>query len=113
MQSLPDDLVGDVRPVKVAGVDMVHAGCDSLAEDGDGAVRVLGWPKYAGAGQLHCAVADPLDRQGCAGEREPSAERAFTYCITHFVVFLQWPRVRGLLGVEIDPSFEIGNQPWF
>ena len=39
MQSLPDDLVGDVR-AEVRRIDMVHAGGDSLAEDGDGTVRV-------------------------------------------------------------------------
>ena len=36
------------------------AGRDGLAEDGDGAVRVLGRPQHAGAGQLHRAVADPV-----------------------------------------------------
>ena len=63
VQGLPDDLVGDVRAVEVGRVDMVHAGRDGLAEDGDGTVRVLGRPPHAGAGQLHRAVAYPLDRQ--------------------------------------------------
>ena len=63
VQGLPDDLVGDVRAVVVGRVDMVHAGRDGLAEDGDGTVRVLGRPPHAGAGQLHRAVAYPLDCQ--------------------------------------------------
>ncbi len=77
MQGLPDDLVGDVRAVEVGRVDMIHAGRNGLAENGDGSVRVLGRPPHAGAGQLHRAVAHPLDRQGRAGEREPSAEDGF------------------------------------
>ena len=63
VQGLPDDLVGDVRAVEVGRVDMVHAGRDGLAKDGDGAVRIPGRPPHAGAGQLHRAVAYPLDRQ--------------------------------------------------
>jgi hypothetical protein len=34
VQSLADDLVGDVRAVEVAGVDLVDARRDGLAEDG-------------------------------------------------------------------------------
>src|SRR5215813_835787 len=63
VQRLPDDLVGDVRAVEVGRVDMVHAGRDRLAEDGDGAIKVLGRAPYAGAGQLHRAVAYPMNRQ--------------------------------------------------
>ena len=62
VQGLPDDLVSDVRAVEVAGVDMVHARRDGLPEDGDGTIRVLGRPPHAGAGQLHRAIAYPLDR---------------------------------------------------
>src|SRR5271165_6092340 len=54
---------GDVRAVEVGRVDMVYAGRDGLAEEGDGTVRVLGRPPHAGARQLHRAVAYPLDRQ--------------------------------------------------
>ena len=63
MQSLPDDLVGDVRAVVVGRVDMVHAGRDGLAQDGDGGVGILGRSPHAGAGQLHRAVAHPMDCQ--------------------------------------------------
>ena len=59
---------------------MVDAGRDGLAEDGDGDFGVLGRPEHARAGQLHRAVAYPLNRQGRAGEREPAAEHGFTHC---------------------------------
>jgi hypothetical protein len=48
MERLLDYLVGDVRTVVVAGIDVVHACHDGLAKDGDGAVRVLGRSPYAG-----------------------------------------------------------------
>src|SRR5262245_52531305 len=62
-QRLPDDLVGDVRAVEVRRVDVVHAGRYRLAEDSDGAVGILRRAPYAGAGQLHRAIAYPLNRQ--------------------------------------------------
>ena len=42
MQGFLDDLVGDVRAVEVAGVNMVDAGSDGLAQDGDGFRAVTG-----------------------------------------------------------------------
>src|SRR5258705_9754561 len=63
MQSLPDDLIGDVRAVVVGGADMVDAGRNGLAEDADGSVRIPGRSPYTRAGKLHRAVAHPVDRQ--------------------------------------------------
>jgi hypothetical protein len=63
MQSLPDDLVGDVWAIEVGRVDMVHPGRDGLAQDGDGSVWILWRSPHAGAGQLHRAVAYSLDCQ--------------------------------------------------
>src|ERR1700732_2103231 len=57
---------------------MGDASLDGLAEDGDGAVRVLGGTPHSWAGQLHRAVAYPLDCQCRAGEREPPAKRGLT-----------------------------------
>ena len=39
MERLADDLIGDVRTVEVAGVDVVDAGGDRLAQNGEGGVR--------------------------------------------------------------------------
>jgi hypothetical protein len=41
MQRLRDDLVGDVRAVEIAGVDMVDAARNGLAQDGNGFCAIL------------------------------------------------------------------------
>ena len=81
VQGLPDDLVSDVRPVEVGGVNMVDAGGDGLAKDGDGTLSVPRRSPHTAAGQLHRAVAYPLDCQRGAGERESAAERGFSVFI--------------------------------
>ena len=68
MQRLADQLVGDVRAVEVAGVDMIDAGRHGRAQHRDGTVRVLRRPEHAGPGQLHGAVAEAL--HGAVAERE-------------------------------------------
>jgi hypothetical protein len=68
MEGFANDLVGDVRPVKVARIDMIDARGHRFAQYGDGCVTILGRPEYAGTGQLHGTVAHPVDR--ATGERE-------------------------------------------
>ena len=68
MQRLADDLVGDVRAVEVAGVDVVDAARDRLAQHGERGVAVLRRPEHAGPGELHGAVAEAL--HGAVAERE-------------------------------------------
>jgi len=41
VQSLPDDLVSNVRSVEVSRVYMVHPCRDRLAENGDGSLQVF------------------------------------------------------------------------
>src|SRR5438552_19180901 len=40
MKRLLDDLIGDVRTVVVAGVDVVHAGLDRLSKNSNGAIHI-------------------------------------------------------------------------
>jgi len=61
VERLADHLVGDVGAIEVAGVDMVDAAGDRLAQYGEGGVAILGWAKYAGAGELHGAVTHAVD----------------------------------------------------
>ena len=68
MERLGDDLIGDVRPVEVAGVDMVDAAFDRLAQDRHRFGAVLRRSEYAGACELHGAVAHAMD--GAAAEAE-------------------------------------------
>ena len=68
MQRFADDLVGDVRAVEVAGVDMIHAGCDGLAQHGQCRVAIAGRAEHAGPRELHGAVAEPLHGAVAEGE---------------------------------------------
>ena len=61
MQRLLDELVDHVRPVEVAGVDVVDAAGDGLAQHRERGVAILGRPEDARPGQLHGAVADAFD----------------------------------------------------
>ena len=55
MQRLANDLVGDVRTTEIAGVDVVDAQFDRLAQQRDSGGAVLGRPEDTGAGQLLCS----------------------------------------------------------
>ena len=68
MQRLADDLVGDMRAVEVAGVDVVDAAGHRLAQHGERRVAILGRAEDAGPGELHGAVTQPL--HGAVAERE-------------------------------------------
>ena len=48
MQGFADDLIGEVEAIEIGRIDVVHAGCDGLAENGDGADRVFGGPQTPG-----------------------------------------------------------------
>ena len=60
MQHLADQLVRDVWPVEIAGVDVVYATRDRLAQHGYRCITILGRPKHARARELHGAIAEPL-----------------------------------------------------
>ena len=68
MQRLADQVVGDVRAVEVAGVDVIDAARHRFAQDGDRGVVVLRRSEHVRAGKLHRAVAESLD--GAVAERE-------------------------------------------
>src|SRR5271168_5032551 len=74
IQGFLDNLVGDVWTVEVAGVNVVDAGRDGLAQDGDGFGAVAGRAEDVRAGQLHGAVADAMDGERSSGEVERAAE---------------------------------------
>ncbi|MDB5482889.1 MAG: hypothetical protein JWO83_3942 [Caulobacteraceae bacterium] len=61
MKGLADQLVGDMGTVEVAGVDVVDAGGQGLAQHGEGVLAILRGPEDAGAGELHGAVAHAID----------------------------------------------------
>jgi len=61
MQRLVDQLLGDERPVRVGCVDERDAQLDRAPEHADGLVGVRRLAPDALAGQLHRAVAEPVD----------------------------------------------------
>jgi len=80
MQRLPDELIGDVRAVEIAGIDVVHARCHGLTQDGDCARDIAGRTPYElvaiAARKLHRAVAHPAD-----GQRSPvKSENVIRHC---------------------------------
>ena len=63
VQGFFDDLVGDVRAVEVAGVDVRDTQLYRLAQYGHGSVAVGRWAEHVRASQLHRAVPHARDRQ--------------------------------------------------
>src|SRR5205085_10946132 len=57
MQRFFDQLIGDMRPIEIAGVDVIDSEPNDLAQDCDGAVVIFWWPEYMWTGELHGAVA--------------------------------------------------------
>ena len=60
MQRLADELVGHMRTVVVAGVDVIDAARDRFAQHRDRGIVVLRRPEHARSGELHGAVAKAL-----------------------------------------------------
>src|SRR6185312_1784999 len=60
-ERLPDDLVGGERAVGVGRVDVVDAQLDCGTQQLDRGGAVARRPEDAGAGELHRAVADPVE----------------------------------------------------
>ena len=82
MQSLPDDSIGHVGAIKVAGIDVVHAGGNGLPQNPDGGVHVARRPPDLRTGELHGAVAHTVHGDGCVREREGAAEIGlFRHCV--------------------------------
>jgi hypothetical protein len=85
VERLLNDLIGDMRTVKIAGVDVVDARRDSLAQNRDRTGNIA-WrspnPLLAIlSGELHRPITDPIYRQRSARERKAATE---IYLFAHF-----------------------------
>jgi len=60
MQRFPDDLIGDVGAVEIAGIDVVDAAFDGFAQHGDSFIAIPWRAEDALAGKLHGAIAEAL-----------------------------------------------------
>jgi len=56
MQRFFDKLIGYVRSIEVAGVNVIDAEPNNLAQDGECTVVVCGRPEYMRPSELHGAV---------------------------------------------------------
>ena len=74
MQRFADQLVGDVRTIKIAGVDMVDAACHRRPQHRDRRVMVFRRSEHAGAGKLHGPVTEAVYLPGAELETAGSAD---------------------------------------
>jgi hypothetical protein len=68
VQRLVNDLVGDVGAVEVAGVDVVDAVGNRLAQHRDCPIAVLRRAEHAWSGELHRPVAEAVHAAVAEGE---------------------------------------------
>src|SRR5579863_8163077 len=74
MESLLDDLIGHMRSVIVAGIDVVHAGLYRFAENSNGGIDVPWWSPDAGSGELHRTVSHAVQGHRCTSKSEASSK---------------------------------------
>src|SRR5579872_6310879 len=87
MQRLLNDLIGDVRTVEIAGIDVIHARADSLAQNrdrtGNIARRAPNLLITVLSGELHGTITDPIHSQRSARERKTATEiRLFSHFVS-------------------------------
>src|SRR5258705_5018584 len=69
-----DKLIGDMRAVVVAGIDVVHTRINGLAQNSDCSVNVTGWSPHLRTSELHCAVPNAVYGYRCARQRKATGE---------------------------------------
>ena len=89
MQRLADELIGNVRPVELSGVNVIHPEFDGAPEHGQRLVVVAGRPERSGTGQLDCAETDAPDGITTSGKVSISAG---------LVTLTRWRRFRRRCG---------------
>src|SRR5439155_18206738 len=72
MKSLPDESIGDVRAIEIAGVDVIDAARHGLAQHGKCGTAILRRPEHTGSGELHGAVAHAVHAAVSQGENASS-----------------------------------------
>ena len=84
MKRLANELVGDVRAIVIAGVDVVHAPRDRLAKHAEGRVSILWRAEHAWSGQLHRPVAHAV--HGAVAQRENASGSDVGYVSLHGLI---------------------------
>ncbi len=68
MKGLADEMIGDVRTVIVARIDMIDSACQRLAQHGERSLPIFRRPEHSRPRELHCAV--PHSLHAASSERE-------------------------------------------
>src|SRR6266568_7974214 len=68
MKGLANKLVGDVRAIEIARVDVIDPARNRLAQHREGGIVILRRPKYARSGKPHRAVAHSVHGAVAQGE---------------------------------------------
>src|SRR6266404_6483590 len=74
MKSLLNDLIGNMRTVIVAGIDMIDADRNRLSQNANRPVQITRWSPHLRTGKLHRAIAHAVQCDRAAREREVAAE---------------------------------------
>ncbi len=74
MQRLFNQLIGNMRPVKVARIDVINSELNNFAQDRECPVMVCRWPEYMRTRQLHGAISDAVESDRRAWKRKSPAE---------------------------------------
>lgn len=69
VQRLADQLIGGVRAVVVARVDVINAVRHRFAQNSECSVAIPGRPEHTAPSELHCAVTHPVHDAVAEGER--------------------------------------------
>src|SRR5689334_17121965 len=62
VKRLLNDLVGHMRTIKVAGIDMIDTGRHRLSQNSNRSVNITRWSPHSRTGKLHSAIAHPVQR---------------------------------------------------
>ena len=57
MQCFFDQLIGNMRTIEVAGIDVINSEPNDFAQDCDRGLVIFWWPEDMRTGELHRAVA--------------------------------------------------------
>jgi hypothetical protein len=58
MKGLTDEVIGDVRPIEVGGVNVIHTTGNGLAQYRECRRMIFGWTEDTGARELHRTIAE-------------------------------------------------------
>ena len=81
MERLLDDLIGHMRTVIVAGIDVVYASRNRLSQNCNRSVNITRRSPHLRAGKLHRAIAHAVQGHRGAGEGEAAAELSICFVI--------------------------------